>query len=128
MPLGCSLLAVSGWCIHLVSLEEQGPELRGHSRSRTAGTERPRGGGTGRDTDETVGLAERRQGMGKEVMVQSRAEFQSSGQQRYLEGLPVLALLTPLPKAGPLPLLLLLPLQSSDVLLKADQCIFLVHV
>lgn len=55
-------------------------------------------------------------------------EHLTSRWQRYLEGLPVLALLTPLPKAGPLPLLLLLPLQRSDVLLKADQCIFLVHV
>ena len=75
-----------------------------------------------------MGLAERSQHVGEEETVRGRAEFRSGGQQRYLEGLPVLALLAPLPKSGSLSLLLLLPLQSSDVLIKADQRIFLVHV
>ena len=66
--------------------------------------------------------------MGEEETVRGRAELGPRGQQRYLEGLPVLALLAPLPKSGSLSLLLLLPLQSSDVLLKTDQRIFLVHV
>lgn len=37
-------------------------------------------------------------------------------------------MLAPLPKPGPFPLFLLLSLQSSDMLLKADKCIFFVHV
>lgn len=47
---------------------------------------------------------------------------------RYLKGLPVLPLLAPLPKPGTFPLFFLFSLQSSDVLLKADECIFFVHV
>lgn len=47
---------------------------------------------------------------------------------KYLKCLPVLPLLAPLPKPGPFPLFFLLSLQSSDMLLKADQCIFLIHV
>jgi hypothetical protein len=47
---------------------------------------------------------------------------------KYLKGLPILPLLSPLPKPGPFSLFLLLSLQSPDMLLKADKCIFLVHV
>lgn len=47
---------------------------------------------------------------------------------RYLKGLPVLPLLAPFPKPGTFPLFFFFSLQSSDVLLKADQCIFFVHV
>ena len=37
-------------------------------------------------------------------------------------------MLAPFPKPGTFPLFLFFSLQSSDVLLKADQCIFFVHV
>lgn len=121
-PSRCSLLAVSAWCIHLVSLEH-GPRVRAHSRSRESGlAEGAHRTGQRRNSGPSRG------GRAWAVTGWAGAERLSSGRHTYLEGLPVLALLTPLPQASPLPLLLLLPLQSSDMLLKADQCIFLVHV
>ena len=49
--------------------------MRGHSGSKSAGTERPCGAGTGLGIEKAVGLAERRQGMGEEVTVWGRAEL-----------------------------------------------------
>ena len=45
----------------------------------------------------------------------------------YLEGISVLSVLSPLPLLLPQLAVFLLPLQPSDVILKGDKLVFLVH-